>query len=128
MALSRTTQEVSLEHPYKAPGAFLVVASMILIAIDLGYFETCGNGTGICLDWATHRLGVSALVGFFLVFMIGVVLIVYTGASSTVSTQTTRVPPVNSPAAPATVTVVTAPAPPPPAGTTVTVTPPRQSG
>ncbi|HEV8049367.1 MAG TPA: hypothetical protein VGP88_02110 [Thermoplasmata archaeon] len=126
MAVSKTTQEVQLEHPYKVPGALLVIVSLVFIAFDIGYLETCGNGTGVCLDWTSHKVGTAALVGFFVLFVIGVVLILYTGASSTMTTQTTRVPPA-TPAAPAAVTVVTPAAPPPPSGTTVTVTPPRQS-
>jgi hypothetical protein len=126
MAVSKTTQEVQLEHPYKIPGALLVIVSLVFIAFDIGYLETCGNGTGVCLDWTSHKVGTAALVGFFVLFVIGVVLILYTGASSTMTTQTTRVPPA-TPAAPAAVTVVTPAAPPPPSGTTVTVTPPRQS-
>jgi hypothetical protein len=120
VATSRTTQEVQLEHPYWGAGVALVVISIILLAFDFGYLISCGNAHGICVDWGRHRVGTAALIAFFLVFIIGVVLIIYTGASSTVTTQTTPVP--AAPAAP--VTVVTPSSSPPPAGTSVNVNPP----
>jgi hypothetical protein len=127
MATSTTRQEVSLDHPYKVLGVVTVIASLILIAFDLGVLESCGAGHGICLDWGTHRVGDAALVAFFILFLVGVLLIVYTGASTTVSTHTTRVPP--EPERPASQPVVAfvSPAAPPVPGTTVNVTPPRGS-
>jgi hypothetical protein len=122
MAASTTRQQVSLEHPYQALGIVTVIGSLILIAFDLGVLESCGDGHGICLDWASHRVGDAALVGFFILFLMGVVLIIYTGASTTVTTQTTRIPPEPRPV------IAIAPAvTPPSAGTTVNVTPPRGS-
>jgi hypothetical protein len=125
MAASTTTQQVSLEHPYKVVGVVTVVASLILIAFDFGFLESCGAGHGICVDWGTHRVGTAALIAFFILFLIGVVLIIYTGASSTVSTQTTRIRP--EPPAPSPVVAFVPPVASPPSSTTVNVTPPRGS-
>jgi hypothetical protein len=129
MAANTATQEVALEHPYKVPGILLVVVSVIVIAFDLGALESCGNGTGICVSWATHRVATAALVVFFILFMVGVIMIVYTGASTTVSSVTTRVAPPTPPPPPppAPVTVVAPASAPAPAPTTVNVNPPRQS-
>lgn len=124
MATSTTTGQVQLEHPYKVPGALLVIASLILIAFDIGYLETCGNGHGICVDFTSHRVGTAALIGFFIVFVLGVVLLLYTGASSTTTTQTATTPPA-APPPQSPVTVVNPPAQSAPS--TVNVTPPRQS-
>jgi len=126
MAANTTTQQVSLEHPYKVPGILLMVVSVIVIAFDLGALETCGHGTGICVDWATHRAATAALIVFFILFMVGIVLIVYTGASTTIRSVTTRVPS-ESPPAPPPVTVVAPSSAPPSSPTTVNVNPPRQS-
>src|SRR4029077_14311572 len=131
MATNTVTQEVVLEHPYKTPGALMVLASLVLIAFDLGVLESCGNGTGICVDWASPRVATAALVLFFILFMVGVVMIIYTGASSTMSSTTTRVapppPPPTPAAAPPAVTVVTPSSATPPAPTTINVNPPRGS-
>ena len=124
MATSSTTEQVQLDHPYKVPGALLVIASLILIAFDIGYLETCGNGHGVCVDFTTHRVGTEALVAFFVIFVLGVVMLLYTGASSTMTTQTTATPPA-APPPQSPVTVVNPPAQSAPA--TVNVTPPRQS-
>lgn len=130
MAVSTSTQRVSLEHPYKDAGIVVMVLSLILIAFDIGFFELCGGGTGVCVDFGTHRAGTTALLVFFITFVLGIVMIVYTGASTSVTSATTRVaaPPTVVAAAPPQVTVVApaAPSPPPPA-TTVYVGPPRQS-
>lgn len=127
MAMNTSTQEVRLDHPYKVAGIILVVLSLVFIAVDLGALEGCGNGTGVCVDWATHRVATAALVLFFILFMVGVIMIIYTGASSTVSSVTTRVPPASPPpsAPPAVTVVAAAPAPAPPS-TTINVNPPRQ--
>jgi hypothetical protein len=131
MAVNTATQEVNLEHPYKGAGIVVMIASLILIAFDLGALETCGNGRGICVNWATHRAGTAALIAFFILFIIGVVMIIYTGASTTVTSVTTKVPPAHPPSPPpAPVTVVTpaaSAAPPPSTPTTVNVNPPHQT-
>jgi hypothetical protein len=129
MAVSKTTEQVQLEHPYKVPGALLVIVSLVLIAFDLGFLESCGNGSGVCVDFTSHRVGTAALIGFFILFVIGVVLIIYTGASSTLTTQTTSTPPPSPLPQPAQSagTVVTSSGPPAGPSTTVNVTPPRQS-
>jgi|HubBroStandDraft_1064217.scaffolds.fasta_scaffold87012_2 hypothetical protein len=126
MAANTATQQVSLDHPYKVPGILLVIISLVLVAFDVGYLESCGNGRGICIDWGTHRLGTAALVVFFIIFVIGVLLIVYTGASTTVTSVTTRVAPPTPPPSPPPVTVVSA-SPPPTTPTTVNVNPPRST-
>jgi hypothetical protein len=128
VASSTSTQSVSLEHPYKVPGIIAIIASLILIAFDLGFLVTCGSSHGICLDWGTNRVGTGALIAFFILFLFGIILIVYTGASTTLTSQTTRVapptPPPTPPPAPA-VTVVAPAAAPPASTTSVTVNPPR---
>jgi hypothetical protein len=128
MAANTTTQAVSLEHPYKIPGAIVVVLSLVLIAFDLGVLESCGRGTGICVDWGTHRVGTAALIVFFVLFVVGVVMILYTGASTTLSSVTTRVAPATPPTPPPTAVTVVAPSPPVSSTpTTVNVNPPRSS-
>jgi hypothetical protein len=121
VATSTTREEVQLRHPYKVPGVILVIASLILIAYDLGTLEACGGGRGVCVDFTTHRVGTAALIVFFILFIIGVIMIIYTGASSTVTTQATR-----APDPPASVTIVNpGPPSPPPQSTNVNVNPPR---
>jgi hypothetical protein len=100
VATSTTRQTMALEHPYKLAGGVTIIASLILIAFDLGFLVSCGAGHGICVDFTTHRTGTAALIVFFIAFIIGVVLIVYTGASTTLTTQTTRVPPAAPPPSP----------------------------
>ena len=112
--MSTTTQRVSAEHPYQTLGIILVILALILVAFDLGVLARCGGGSGVCFDTSSHGTSDAALVGFFLVFVIGLVMIMYTESSSSVTS--TRDSPSN-------VTVV-APAPSPPS-TTVTVSPPR---
>ena len=96
-------------------GIILVILALILVAFDLGVLARCGGGTGVCFDTSSHGTSDAALVGFFLVFIIGLVMIMYTESSSSV-TQTRDSPP--------NVTVVS-PVAPAPVGTTVTVSPPR---
>jgi hypothetical protein len=129
MAVNTTTQRISLEHPYTVPGILLMVGAVLLVAFDLGFFESCGKGSGICLDWGTHALGTAALVVFFILFLVGVLLVFYTGASTTVSSLTTRVAPDSPRPSPSPVTVVTTSpsAPTPSSPTTVNVNPPRSA-
>ena len=113
-----TSGRVSVEHPFTVPGVLLVLVALVLIAFDLGVLARCGQGEGLCFDVATHGTSDAALVGFFVLFIIGIVLVMYTEASASV----TRSGP--DPVA-AQVTVVSPAPTPPPAQTVVTVTPPR---
>jgi hypothetical protein len=106
----------------------VVTVSLLLIAFDLGYLESCGNGSGVCVDFSSHRVGTTALIGFFILFVIGIVMIIYTGASSTLTTQTTATPPPpQAPSQQPPVTVVIPPGQSAAPSTTVNVTLPRQS-
>ena len=121
--MSTTTQRLTVTHPYWVAGLLLVILSVILIGFDLGVLARCGAGEGVCFDVATHRTSDGALVAFFVLFVIGVVLLLYTGGES-VTTQT-------SPANPPVTIVQSAPmaaapvASSPPTQTNVTVNPPR---
>jgi hypothetical protein len=114
-----TTQRLSVTHPYQGIGIALIVVSLILIGIGIGVFARCGNEEGVCFDVATHGTSDGALVGFFVLFVIGVALAMYSAGS--VAVTRTESPP----AAPPQVTVVSAPASPP--ATVVTVNPPAAS-
>jgi hypothetical protein len=111
-------QTISVSHPYRGLGLALIIVSLVLIAFDIGVLARCGAGEGICFDIASHGTSVGALVAFFVLFVVGVMLLTYAGTT----TSTVVSPP---PASPAPVTVVVPPPPAPsPPGTTVTVNPP----
>ncbi|HEV2317464.1 MAG TPA: hypothetical protein VGV89_07820 [Thermoplasmata archaeon] len=117
-----TTTRLSVTHPYWGAGLIIVILAIILIGFDLGVLARCGGGEGVCFDPATHRTSDGALVAFFVLFVIGVVLIVYTGGESV----TTQSPPNNPP-----VTIVqpapiaAAPVASPAGQTNINVNPPR---
>lgn len=123
---------MNIDHPYRAAGAVLIVLGVILIAFDLGVLARCGNGEGLCFDVASHGTSDAGLVLFFVLFMVGVALLVYGRGTS--STYTRTDPPAAAPAvSPVTVVntqpvqrevYVASPAPQAPT-TVVTVTPPR---
>jgi hypothetical protein len=117
MTTTRTSSEMRLEHPYLGAGIVVIVLSLALVALDLGVLARCGGGgkVGVCFDPATHGLSDVALVAFFILFIIGLMMVMYTGASETVTSETQRTSPPPAP------TVVVASASPP--ATTVNVTP-----
>jgi hypothetical protein len=126
--MTTITQRVNAEHPYQAVGIVLLILALILVAFDLGVLARCGQGEGLCFDTSTHGTSDAALVGFFVLLVIGVALIMYTEASSSVSTTRDSPPNVTvvNPAPTPTPTMVTVNTPPPSTpSTTVTVSPPR---
>jgi hypothetical protein len=118
-AMTTTTTHLKVEHPYRGLGLFLVIVSLILVAFDVGVLARCGGGEGVCFDDTTHATSDAALVAFFVLFVLGLMLVVYS-AGEVVSTMRTN--PTPPPATPP-VAVVTVPQSPPPATTNVTVNP-----
>jgi hypothetical protein len=95
-----------------------MIIALVMVAFDLGVLARCGGGSGVCFDTATHATTDAALIGFFVLFIIGLMLILYTEAgSSTTRTESAprsapQVTIVNPPAAaPATSISVNTPAP-----------------
>jgi len=130
--MATTTQRLSEEHPYWGVGVALIVISLAFIAFGLGVLARCGGGNGVCFDPSTHGTSDAALVGFFLMFVVGVGLTVYSeGTVTSTRTETPPAPPtqINVTAAPApaapTTTFVVAPQPASPPPTSVTVVTPR---
>ena len=130
--MTTTTQRVSAEHPYQSLGIVLVILALILVAFDLGVLARCGGGEGLCFDTSSHGTSDAALVAFFLVFVTGLILIMYTESTSSVTRTNDPVqrPPqvmvVNPPPTPSP-TVIRVMNSPPPQPTTVTISPPRNS-
>jgi hypothetical protein len=112
--MSTTTQRTSVEHPYQIMGIIVMIAALVLVAFDLGVLAQCGAGHGVCFDTATHATSDAALVGFFVLFFVGLILVMYSESSSSVTRSE------SPPRAPAQVTVVT-PAAPAPVAPSVTV-------
>ena len=132
--MTTTTQRLTEEHPYWGAGVVLIVLSLGLVAFGLGVLARCGQGEGVCFDTATHGTSDAALVGFFLLFVIGIALVVFgEGTVTTTRSESPRAPPaqvnvitpVPAPVAPAPATFVINTAAPSPPPTTVTVTTPR---
>jgi hypothetical protein len=129
-----TTQRLTEEHPYVGAGVVLIILSLGLIAFGLGVLAQCGHGSGVCFDPATHATSDGALVGFFVLLIIGVAMVLYQeGSVTTTRTDSPPAPtpqvnvitPAAAPIAPAPTTfVVNSPAPSPPPST-VTISTPR---
>jgi hypothetical protein len=124
--MSTSTQRTTVDHPYQGFGIVLMVLAVILVAFDLGVLARCGQGSGVCFDTSSHGTSDAALVGFFVLFFIGLMLLVYTEAGSSVTrTESPRASPpvmiVNPASAPAPtpVTVVAPASSPTPAMVTV---------
>jgi uncharacterized iron-regulated membrane protein len=83
-----TRESFTIDHPYWIAGVGLLVLSFVLLAFDLGTLYRCGGGNGVCLTSSGHTTGEIGLLLFGIVFIIGIVLVLYTGASA-VTTQTT---------------------------------------
>jgi hypothetical protein len=126
-----TSTRVDLDHPYQAAGIGAILLSFVTLAFTLGVLARCGKGTGICLTGTSHVAGDLGLAIFVLLFVMGIALLVYTGAGTVMTrTRSPTPPPVvtnviapsAAPVAPAAVNNVypQAPAAPP---TTVVVTP-----
>jgi hypothetical protein len=103
MAEEVTKTRVELEQPYRTAGILSVLASFVILGFTLGVLSRCGNGSGICLDYATHAAGDAGLILFVMFLIVGVALIAYTGSATSYSTRT--VTPV-APAPPATTVVL----------------------
>ncbi|MGC2033975.1 MAG: hypothetical protein WA761_00845 [Thermoplasmata archaeon] len=118
-----TRQSFRVDHPYWIAGVVVIVISFIILAFDLGTLYRCGHGNGICISGTGHTTGEIGLLVFAIVFIIGIVLVMYTAASAVTTQTTTPVvqPVVSSPP----VTIVPPAAPPTSAPTTVNVNPPR---
>jgi hypothetical protein len=128
--MSTTTQRTTVDHPYWGVGVALMIVAVILVGFDLGVLARCGQGEGVCFDTSSHGTSDAALVGFFILFFIGLSLVMYadSGSSVTRTESAPRAPQVtvvNPAAAPAPATINVTAAAPAPAPSMVTVNAPR---
>lgn len=124
MTTTTSTRQVALDHPYWGVGVALIIIAFVVLAFSLGVLSRCpGSGHGVCLDLKTtnHVLGAAGLILFVILLIVGIVLLVYTGARTFTAQTTTATAPAPAP------TVIVPPAsaaPTTPPPTTVNVNPP----
>lgn len=87
-----TRTRVDLEHPYRVVGIIVILLSLITLAFSLGVLARCGAGEGVCFDASTHGSADAGLVVFVIMFVIGIALIAYTGATASMTARTVSPP------------------------------------
>ncbi len=65
------------DRPFRGLGLGVVVAALVGLAFVLAFFVLCDSGRTVCFDTATHLSSDYAVLGFLLLFLVGIGLMTF---------------------------------------------------